>query len=109
MLSIAADQYYLIGWKQFDLDKIETASNLFPLNRSIALGPAYYYLMKNEPSDKALYYLNVGLNHDPNAVDLLQAKFTYSFMLGKSEEANRAYARLSVIAPNLINKIKNLK
>lgn len=104
MLSIAADQYYLVGWKQLDLAKIEIASILFPLNRNIALGPAYYHLIKNEPSEKALRYLNIGLNYDPNAVDLLQSKFTYSVMLGKNEEANRAYVRLSLIAPKLVNK-----
>lgn len=111
LLSIAADQYYLIGWKQFDLDKIEIASKLFPLNRNIALGPSLYYLVKNEPSEKALNYINVGLSYDPNAVDLLQAKVTYNLMLGKQEDATKAYSKLVVIAPkvNTMAKIKNLK
>ena len=108
MLSIAADQYYLIGWKQLDLKKIEVAANLFPLDRVIALGPAQYYVVKNYPSEEALSYINKGLIYDPNAVDLLQAKMTYSLMLGKQKDATEAYKRLIVIAPK-IAEIKNLK
>lgn len=101
MLSIVADQYYLIGWKQRDINKIEIASNLFPLNRNIALGPSLYYLTENFPSEKALAYLDKGLNYDRNAVDLLQAKVTYSLMLGKQKEATEAHNRLIIIAPKL--------
>ena len=101
MLSIISDQYYLIGWKQRNIDKIDIASTLFPLNRNIALGPSLYYLTENIPSEKALKYLDRGLNYDRNAVDLLQAKVTYSLMLGKQKEATEAYNRLIIIAPNL--------
>jgi hypothetical protein len=93
------DQYYLLGWSRHDLRKIEFASSLFPLNRSIALGPAYFYLAKNEPSDKSLHYINAGLIYDPNAVDLLKAKITHSLMLGKQKDATEAYNRLSILAP----------
>ena len=106
MLSIAADQYYLIGWKQLDLKKIEVAANLFPLNRTIALGPAQYYLVKNFPSEEALNHLNKGLNYDPNAVDLLQAKVTYSLMLGRQKDATEAYTRLIKIAPKIAEMAK---
>lgn len=101
MLSIVADQYYLIGWKQLDIKKIEVATNLFPLDRVIALGPAQYYVIKNYPSEEALNYINKGLNYDTNAVDLLQARMTYSLMLGKQKDATEAYSRLIVIAPKL--------
>lgn len=101
MLSIVADQYYLVGWKQRDINKIEISANLFPLNRNIALGPSLYYLVQNYPSEKALSYLNRGLAYDPNAVDLLQAKVTYSLMLGKQEEATETYQKLITIAPGL--------
>lgn len=101
MLSIAADQHYLIGWKQRDINKIELASKLFPLDRTIALGPSLFYLIENLPTEKALRYLDRGLKYDRNAVDLLQAKVTYSLMLGKQIEATNAYNRLIIIAPNL--------
>lgn len=111
LLAIAGDQYYLIGWKQRDLAKIELAANLFPLNRNVALGPALYYLVKNEPSEIAIDYLNKGLRYDPNAVDLLQSKVTYSLMLGKQNDATETYSRLIRLAPklNTMDKIKNLK
>ena len=77
------------------------AAKLFPLNRNIALGPALFYLVENFPSEKALNYLDKGLSYDPNAVDLLQAKVTYSLMLGKQKDATKAYNRLIVLAPKL--------
>ena len=89
----------MLGWSQRNLNKIEFASTLFPLNRSIALGPAYFYLAKNDPSEKALNYINAGLIYDPNAVDLLKAKITHSLMLGKQKDATEAYNRLSILAP----------
>jgi hypothetical protein len=46
------------------LHKIEIAAKLFPLNRSIALGPAQFYVIKDEPSEKALKYIAIGLNYD---------------------------------------------
>lgn len=98
-MSVTADQYYLVGWRQRDIAKIELASKLFPLNRNIALGPSLYYLVQNYPSEKALFYINKGLRYDPNAVDLLQAKVTYSMMLGK--DASETYAKLIKIAPKL--------
>ena len=72
---------------------------MFPLNRTIALGPSFYYLVKNEPSEKALKYIDRGLRYDPNAVDLLQAKITYSVMLEKNEEVFNAYAKLISVVP----------
>ncbi len=75
------------------------ASKLFPLNRNIALGPSLFYLVENFPSDKALFYLDKGLNYDHNAVDLLQAKVTYSLMRGKQKDATDAYIRLIAITP----------
>lgn len=84
---------------------------MFPLNRNVALGPALYYLVKNEPSEIAIDYLNKGLRYDPNAVDLLQSKVTYSLMLGKQNDATETYSRLIRLAPklNTMDKIKNLK
>lgn len=73
---------------------------LFPLNRSIAIGPAQYYVIQDKPSEKALSYLNVGLNYDPNAFDLLRAKFKYSYMMGKNEEALNIYQKLQKLAPD---------
>lgn len=90
----------MVGWKHLDLHKIEIAAKLFPLNRSIALGPAQYFVIQDEPSEKALSYLNVGLHYDPNAVDLLQSKFKYSYMMGKNEEALNTYQKLKKIAPD---------
>jgi len=75
------------------------AASLFPLNRNIALGPSLFYLSENYPSEKALSVLNRGLTYDPNAVDLLQAKVTYSIMLGKN--ITEAQSRLIRLAPNL--------
>ena len=106
LLSVIADQYYLIGWKQHDIDKIEMASKLFPLNRNIALGPSLFYLVENFPSEKALSYLDKGLSYDPNAVDLLQAKVTYSLMLGKQKDATEAYNRLIMLAPKLNTTVR---
>ena len=100
ILSITSDQFYLAGWIQRDLHKIEIAAKLFPLNRSIALGPAQFYVIKDEPSEKALRYIAVGLNYDPNAIDLLQANFKYKYMMGKNEEALNAYQKLKKIAPD---------
>jgi hypothetical protein len=99
LLSIVADYQYLIGWKQRDINKIEMAASLFPLNRNIALGPSLFYLSENYPSEKALSVLNKGLSYDPNAVDLLQAKVTYSIMLGR--DVTEAKSRLIMLAPNL--------
>lgn len=75
------------------------AASLFPLNRNIALGPSLFYLSENYPSEKALSVLNRGLAYDPNAVDLLQSKVTYSIMLGKN--ATEAQSKLIRLAPNL--------
>ncbi len=77
------------------------ASKLFPLNRNIALGPSLFYLAENFPSERALIYLNRGLTYDPNAVDLLQAKVTYSLMLGKQKDATDTYIKLIAIAPKI--------
>lgn len=96
----------MVGWIQRDLHKIEIAASLFPLNRSIALGPAQYYVIKDEPSEKALRYIAVGLNYDPNAIDLLQSNFKYKYMMGKNEEALNAYQKLKDIAPD--NQIVNM-
>ena len=74
------------------------AASLFPLNRNIALGPSLFYLVENFPSEKALSYLDKGLSYDPNAVDLLQAKITYSVMLGK--DVTEAKSRLIMLVPN---------
>lgn len=108
ILSITADQIYLTGWRQLNIFKIEKASILFPLNRSIALGPSYYFILREIPSDLALAYIDRGLKYDPNATDILQAKIRYSLLLGKKEEAVGAYNRLSLIAPNsdILNKLK---
>jgi hypothetical protein len=102
---------YLTGWQQRDIFKIEKAAKLFSLNRSIALGPSYYFVIKDTPSEQALNYINIGLLYDPNATDLLQAKVKYSFMLGKNEEAKLAYDRLAILAPNsdIIDALKNFK
>jgi len=99
-LSIISDQIYLAGWKQLDIHRIEIAAKLFPLNRSIALGPAQFYVIKDEPSEKALKYITVGLNYDPNAIDLLQSNFKYKYMMGKNEEALNTYRKLKALAPD---------
>lgn len=82
------------------MHKIEIAAKLFSLNRNIALGPAQFYVIKDEPSEKALKYIAVGLNYDPNAIDLLQSNFKYKYMMGKNEEALNAYQKLKDIAPD---------
>lgn len=70
------------------------------------MGPAQYYVIKDEPSEKALRYIAVGLNYDPNAIDLLQSNFKYKYMMGKNEEALNAYQKLKDIAPD--NQIVNM-
>ena len=87
---------------------------MFPINRTIALGPSLYYITaKNAPSFEVLSQVDKGLKYDPNAIDMLQAKVRYSYMLGKQNNADAigAYNKLLSMAPksNIIAQIKNLK
>jgi hypothetical protein len=108
LLAITADQFYSIGSQHNDVSKFEIAAKLFPIQRDIALGPSYYYLILNKPTEQSLAYINRGILYDPNAVDLIKAEIQHSFALGKKDEAVRAFIRLSIIAPNLvINKKAN--
>jgi tetratricopeptide (TPR) repeat protein len=100
LLAITADQFYSTGSQHNDISKLELAAYLFPIERNIALGPSYYFLKINKPTEQALKYINRGLSYDQNSAELLQASMLCSFKLGKKNEAIRAYIRLSVIAPN---------
>ena len=99
-MAIISDYFYLTGWQQSNIHRIEIAAKLFPLNRTIALGPAQFYIAKDEPSEKALKYIAVGLNYDPNAIDLLQADFKYKYMMDKNDEVLNTYRKLKALAPD---------
>lgn len=83
-----------------DVNKFKIAASLFQLDRNIALGPAYFYLLNHKATEEALYFINKGITYDPNAADLLAAKMQYSFTLGKNDDVVRAFNRLALIAPN---------
>jgi len=76
------------------------------MDRNLALGTSYYFLLLHQPSELALAYIDRGLLYDPYAADLLNAKIYYSYALGKNDEMVRALTRLSVIAPNSVIKKK---
>jgi len=88
---------------------LDLSAHLFPMNRYIALGPTYYFIVNRKATEQALSFVNRGLEYDPNAGDLIQAEMEFSFLLGKNDEAIRAYNRLSLIAPNskMIKMINN--
>ena len=106
-LCIASDQLYLIGWKHKNIDYLIKASHIFTIQRDIRLGPSYYFLTQDKASEEALRYINIGIDYDPNAADLLQAQVKYSLLLGKNSDAIRSFGRLALIAPNdpLVKKI----
>lgn len=99
-MSIVSDQFYLTGIKTHDVEKFKIASQLFPIDRNLVLAPAYYYFLHHEINDKTIIYINKGIEYDPNAADLLQVQMQYSFLLGKTDDALRAFNRLALIAPN---------
>jgi hypothetical protein len=101
----------LQGKLQLNIHKLELAARLFPINRNIALGPAYYFLATNKATEQSLAYINYGLKYDSNNFDLIKTEMVYSFKLGKNDEALRAYARMALIAPNsaIVKQISNSK
>ena len=109
ILSIISDQIYLEASKHNDVEKFKVAASLFRLDRNIVTGPAYFYFIQRKATAEALYNINQGLNFDPNAADLLQAKIAFSYSLGKTDDTIRAYARLAMIAPNasIVKLIQN--
>src|SRR5690242_3321764 len=58
ILSITADQFYLNGWKEKSIEKIELAALLFPIERDLALGSTYYYLLSKNPTELTIAYLD---------------------------------------------------
>ena len=99
-MATISDQFYLRGSLHKNVEEFKIASLLFRLDRNIALGPPYYYLIEGKPTEEALYYMNMGIAYDPNAVDLINAKMIFSFELGKNEDALKAFNRLALIVPN---------
>ncbi len=83
-----------------DINRFKIAANIFKIDRNIALGPAYFYLIKGEVTEEALLNINNGLKYDPNAPDLLKASMLYSFRLGKQNEALDAFNKLASLVPN---------
>jgi hypothetical protein len=90
----------LLGAKHKDIEKFKIAAHLFQLDRNIALGPAYYYLMERQATEESLYYMNIGIAYDPNAVDLINGMMIYNFILGKNNDALIAFNKLAKLAPN---------
>lgn len=95
-----SDQLYLEGCKSLNITHFEKAARLFKIDRDIAVGPAIFYVKQNKASEEALIAINNGLKFDPYAADLLRAKMTHSFKLGKTSEALDAYNKLAAIEPN---------
>lgn len=95
------------------MDDFKIAARLFSINKFIATSPAYYYLLQNKVNEEVLSYIDLGLNYDEYASDLLKAKVEICYILGKRADANRAFYRLALIAPNdpfvknMWNKVNN--
>ena len=66
-------------------------------------------MVESKATEETLNYVNLGLDYDPYAADLLNAKMQISAVLGKNDDATRAFYRLALVAPNspLVIKIKN--
>jgi hypothetical protein len=94
-----ADQ--LCIWNQHNIKTIKLAAKIFPFERSIALGPSYYYLLNPDiHNEEALKIIKNGIKIDPYAVDLLNVEVLYEANLKDLEAANKTLNRLCNITPS---------
>lgn len=92
-----ADQLYVGGWQRHDVSGLQLAARLFPYERSIVTGPAYWYI--TNPSSDGLAAVVEALRHDPWSADLTEAEMRLSFAMKLNDQAVRAFYRLQRIAP----------
>lgn len=92
-----ADYLYLGGWQRHDVAGLQLAARLFPYERSIVTGPAYWY--STNPSPDGLAAVVEALRHDPWSADLTEAEMRLSSAMKLNDQAVRAFYRLQRIAP----------
>ncbi len=80
--ALYGDQLYLRGLRHDDVAVLEQAARLFPYERYIAAGPAYYYMRRGVPDFATLAALQAALNDDPWALDMALAQHKVETALG---------------------------
>lgn len=93
-----AEELYSEGFREFDLDKVERAASIFPVDQRYRKGPAE--LVINWPSDALTAdILAHAVIRDPNELWLSEAFLMHSVRRGDKDAADFALRNLYRIAP----------
>jgi cytochrome c-type biogenesis protein CcmH/NrfG len=84
---------------------LKIASKMYPYNRDIMLGPAYFILNDGTVSEENFNILKEELANDPNTVDLSVVYMKMAAVLGHANEAIKTYNKLIKLAPLSVKEI----
>ena len=100
ILFLCSDQLYLEGWQTRDVNTLERAVQLFPFDRTIALGPSYLFVATRGFDPRvAVGYVKRGAQWDPWAADLAKAEMVYDFETSDRVGAVAAFERFCKLVP----------
>lgn len=94
------DQLYLKGLKKNNLDLITKASQIFPFDRDLLVGPAQYYFKNRLIDNNAIHIYKDALKYDPYSVQFLGVYGQLEFLYGNKNKALIVKNTLDKIAPN---------
>jgi hypothetical protein len=92
---MAAEGMYWDGLRRMDLETLQQAAIMFPLDREIRSGPAYWVTMRHGPR----HILREALRHDPNNAELWLYLSRFAAQDGDMVEAELARRNLERLPP----------
>lgn len=100
-------KYFEVGDTAKGLEVIEDGFKKFPASQSVLIELINYYLVRNE-ANKALEYLQLAKNDDPNNISFIFAEATLYDKSGNKEKAKETYLKTTEMDPNYFNGYYNL-
>lgn len=107
-LGILADQSYLKGLKENNVEYHHLAKTLFPFDRAILTGKADFFIKFQIINVSAYEAVIEALNYDPYSANLTFMHAQYAFIFNNKNEASLSYKRLKQIIPNS-KSLKNIE
>ena len=101
------NSYIATGDSASGLQTLKDGFERYPENSTILIELINYYLMRSE-SEKALEYLSIAKNEDPDNVSFYFAEGSLLDKLGKFEEAKSSYEQCILIDDTYFNAYYNL-
>ena len=105
IMGFVADQFYLNGLKNNNINSYRIAAKIFPFEKAFLIGEAEWYVhnkIVNQDSYKAIKTM---VYYDPYRPRHVSLELQYAFILGDKETLKDASQRLQILAPKLYEVI----